>query len=66
MDNEAAARLKFDRRMSKRGGWVEDEELAKELASAFGGHAPGKKASGGKAAPRVKAGKSRRHGGYGI
>ena len=33
MDNEAAARLKFDRRMSKRGGWVEDEELAKELAS---------------------------------
>ena len=38
--------------------------LAKELAGAFG-HAP-KKTSGGRAAPRVKAGKSRRHGGYGI
>ena len=38
--------------------------LAKELAMAFG-HAP-KKASGGKSTPRVKAGKSRRHGGYGI
>ena len=38
--------------------------LAKELAATFG-HAP-KKASGGKSAPRVKAGKSRRHGGYGI
>ena len=38
--------------------------LAKDLASTFG-HAP-KKASGGKSAPRVKAGKSRRHGGYGI
>ncbi|CAH0364900.1 unnamed protein product [Pelagomonas calceolata] len=38
--------------------------LAKELAGAFG-HAP-KKASGGKSAPRVKAGKGRRHGGYGI
>ena len=33
MDNEAAARLKFDRRMANRGGWVEDEELANELAS---------------------------------
>jgi len=38
--------------------------LAKELASVFGHKA--KKASGGKAAPRVKAGKGRRHGGYGI
>ena len=38
--------------------------LAKVLAGTFG-HAP-TKASGGRAAPRVKAGKSRRHGGYGI
>jgi hypothetical protein len=38
------------------------KDLAKELAGAFG-H---KKASGGKSAPRVKPGKSRRHGGYGI
>ena len=38
--------------------------LAKELAGVFG-HAP-KKVSGGKSAPRVKPGKSRRHGGYGI
>ena len=44
---------------------AEAKALAKELASAFG-HAPGKKAPGGKSAPRVKAGKSRRHGGYGI
>merc|ERR1719440_686161 len=36
------------------------KDLAKELAGAFG-HAP-KKASGGKSAPRVKAGKGRRHG----
>ena len=43
---------------------VAAKALAKELAGAFG-HAP-KKASGGKSAPRVKAGKSRRHGGYGI
>ena len=40
------------------------KDLAKQLAATFG-HAP-KKASGGKSAPRVKAGKSRRHGGYGI
>ena len=40
------------------------KDLAKELASVFGHKA--KKASGGKSAPRVKAGKSRRHGGYGI
>ena len=38
------------------------KDLAKELSLAFG-H---KKASGGRAAPRVKPGKSRRHGGYGI
>ena len=44
---------------------AEAKALAKGLASAFG-HAPGKKAPGGKSAPRVKAGKSRRHGGYGI
>jgi hypothetical protein len=43
---------------------AEAKALAKELAAAFG-HAP-KKASGGRAAPRVKAGKGRRHGGYGI
>ena len=43
---------------------AEAKALAKGLASAFG-HAP-KKASGGKSAPRVKPGKSRRHGGYGI
>ena len=43
---------------------AEAKALAKDLASAFG-HAP-KKASGGRSAPRVKAGKSRRHGGYGI
>jgi len=40
------------------------KDLAKQLAGTFG-HAP-KKASGGKSAPRVKPGKSRRHGGYGI
>ena len=40
------------------------KDLAKDLALAFG-HAP-KKASGVRAAPRVKAGKGRRHGGYGI
>ena len=43
---------------------AEAKALAKDLASAFG-HAP-TKASGGRAAPRVKPGKSRRHGGYGI
>ena len=43
---------------------AEAKALAKELSVVFG-HAP-KKASGGKSAPRVKAGKGRRHGGYGI
>ena len=43
---------------------AEAKALAKALALAFG-HAP-KKVSGGKSAPRVKPGKSRRHGGYGI
>ena len=43
---------------------AEAKALAKVLAGTFG-HAP-TKASGGRAAPRVKAGKSRRHGGYGI
>ena len=52
----AAAKEKDDRAAAK--------AHAKELAAAFG-HAP-KKASGGKAAPRVKPGKGRRHGGYGI
>ena len=41
---------------------AEAKALAKELSLAFG-H---KKASGGRAAPRVKPGKSRRHGGSGI
>ena len=31
MDNEAAARLKFDRRMANRAGWVEPEELESKL-----------------------------------
>ena len=35
-------------------------------AFAAGLSATGKKAPGGRAAPRVKAGKGRRHGGYGI
>jgi len=33
MDNEAAARLKFDRRLAQRRNWVELEELENELAS---------------------------------
>jgi hypothetical protein len=33
MDNEATARLKFDRRLASRRGWVEPEELEQELAS---------------------------------
>ena len=33
MDNEAAARLKFDRRLAQRRNWVEREELENELAS---------------------------------
>ena len=33
MDNEAAARLKFDRRLAQRRNWVEAEELENELAS---------------------------------
>jgi len=31
MDNEAAARLKFDRRLADREGWVDTEELENEL-----------------------------------
>ena len=56
LDGEPMAAARDDRAAAK--------DLAKELAMAFG-HAP-KKASGGKSAPRVKAGKGRRHGGYGI
>ena len=41
------------------------KDLAKELSVVFG-HTPKKKASGGRTAPQVKAGKGRRHGGYGI
>jgi hypothetical protein len=33
MDNEATARLKFDRRLAQRRNWVEREELENELAS---------------------------------
>ena len=33
MDNEAAARLKFDRRLASRRSWVDPEELANELGS---------------------------------
>ena len=33
MDNESTARLKFDRRLANRRGWVEPEELEQELAS---------------------------------
>ena len=33
MDNEATARLKFDRRLASRRSWVDPEELANELAS---------------------------------
>lgn len=33
MDNEAAARLKFDSRLAGRRSWVDPEELASELAS---------------------------------
>ena len=43
---------------------AEAKALAKELSVVFG-HAP-TKAAGGRAAPRGKAGKGRRHGGYGI
>ena len=33
MDNESTSRLKFDRRLATRRGWVEPEELEQELAS---------------------------------
>jgi hypothetical protein len=33
MDNESTARLKFDRRLATRRGWVEPDELEQELAS---------------------------------
>jgi len=33
MDNDSTARLKFDRRLARRRGWVESEELEQELAS---------------------------------
>ena len=33
MDNEATARLKFDRRLAQRRDWVDGEELDNELAS---------------------------------
>lgn len=33
MDNDSTARLKFDRRLARRQGWVESEEFEQELAS---------------------------------
>ena len=33
MDNESTSRLKFDRRLATRRGWVEPDELEQELAS---------------------------------
>ena len=33
MDNESIDRLKFDRRLANRRGWLEAQELEQELAS---------------------------------